>query len=419
MPAEKPSTITSESWAKAASSAGPSSASDQTLAMPTEEPRRAGLTKTGVPSDRQLAQHGLRLGVPAREPHARVGDLRHVGGGQDLFEDDLVHAQRRGEHARADVGHVEQLQQALQRPVLAERAVQDTGKTTSAPSSPPPGRSDSSAPSKQPRRRRARSSPAAPRGRPRPRPRAPTRPSSARPRARTSARPPGPRPSWRRRGVGDGVGESASRRRRSPSRGRSSPSRRVERGVPAAGDWSLTRPTFAGSGRVRTCTLKPASSSVAVASSSVGWSVVTSGTSGRALATVSLTVAPLSTRVPAGGSCSITVPGGCVVSCSVTSAVSPSLLELRPRRRRRCSPTSFGTSTPDAPLETVTVTVRPLVSDVPPSGEVEITSPVGHRVRERGLGLGLEAGVAERLRPRRPRTCPRPRARAPRPCRRR
>ena len=49
MPAEKPSTMTRESWAKAASSAGPSSDSDQTFAIPTEEPSRAGLTKTGVP----------------------------------------------------------------------------------------------------------------------------------------------------------------------------------------------------------------------------------------------------------------------------------------------------------------------------------------------------------------------------------
>ena len=73
MPAEKPSTITSESWAKAASSAGPSSASDQTLAIPTEEPSRAGLTNTGRAEHGQLAQDGLGLGLPARQAHARVG----------------------------------------------------------------------------------------------------------------------------------------------------------------------------------------------------------------------------------------------------------------------------------------------------------------------------------------------------------
>ena len=66
MPDEKPSTITSESCPKAVSSAGPSSASDHTLAMPTEEPSRAGLTKTGVAEHGQLAQDGLGLGLPAR-----------------------------------------------------------------------------------------------------------------------------------------------------------------------------------------------------------------------------------------------------------------------------------------------------------------------------------------------------------------
>jgi hypothetical protein len=50
MPEENASTITSGSWPNASSSAGPSSASEKTLAMPTEEPSRAGLTKTGVPS---------------------------------------------------------------------------------------------------------------------------------------------------------------------------------------------------------------------------------------------------------------------------------------------------------------------------------------------------------------------------------
>jgi hypothetical protein len=41
-----------------------------------------------------------------------------------VLEGDLVDADRRGKHAGADVGHVEQLEQALHRAVLAERAVQ-------------------------------------------------------------------------------------------------------------------------------------------------------------------------------------------------------------------------------------------------------------------------------------------------------
>ena len=50
IPSEKPSTMTRLSCAKAASSAAPISASDHTLLIPTEEPSRAGLTNTGVPS---------------------------------------------------------------------------------------------------------------------------------------------------------------------------------------------------------------------------------------------------------------------------------------------------------------------------------------------------------------------------------
>ena len=56
--------------------------------------------------------------------HGGVADLRHVGGRQHLLEHDFVHAQRRREHAGADVRHVQELQQALHGAVLAERAVQ-------------------------------------------------------------------------------------------------------------------------------------------------------------------------------------------------------------------------------------------------------------------------------------------------------
>ena len=43
---------------------------------------------------------------------------------QHRLEEVLVHAERRAEHARADVGHACELEQALHRPVLAERPVQ-------------------------------------------------------------------------------------------------------------------------------------------------------------------------------------------------------------------------------------------------------------------------------------------------------
>ena len=306
------------------------------------------LDEDGGAEHRQLAQHGVGLGVPAREPHARVGDLRHVGGGQDLFEDDLVHAQRRGEHARADVGHVEQLQQALQRPVLAERAVQhredDVGAEQSA--------------ARAQRQLRALEEPVAAArsivtG-------STSWPAAATP-SRTDAaefsetscsdeRPPARTATLMASAWGSGTGTaSASRRRRSPSRGRSSPSRRDERGVPAAGDWSLTRPTFAGSGRVRTCTLKPASSSVAVASASVGWSVVTSGTSGRALATVSSTAAPSSTRVPARRVLLHHRPGRLRRLLLGHVGGQPELVELRPRPRTAAARRAWAPRRPTRP----------------------------------------------------------------------
>ena len=49
-PALNASTMTRPSWVKAPSSAATSSSSWRTLAMPTEEPSRAGLTNSGRPS---------------------------------------------------------------------------------------------------------------------------------------------------------------------------------------------------------------------------------------------------------------------------------------------------------------------------------------------------------------------------------
>ena len=100
------------------------SASAHTLAIPTEEPSRAGLTKIGVPSCASCARtpSGSSRQRASRTPAERTCGT--PGRVHDLLEDDLVHAQRRGEHARADVGHVEQLEHALDRAVLAERPVQ-------------------------------------------------------------------------------------------------------------------------------------------------------------------------------------------------------------------------------------------------------------------------------------------------------
>ena len=101
-PSAAASTITRGSCASASSSASAS--------PPRSRPcrcrpgaSRAGLTKTGSPSAPHLGQH--RLGPRA----SRVDAAGECGtpAAHQLLEDDLVHAHRRGEHARADVGHVE------------------------------------------------------------------------------------------------------------------------------------------------------------------------------------------------------------------------------------------------------------------------------------------------------------------------
>ena len=66
---------------------------------------------------------GVGSGPPRSADVARPAAAR--AGAMSVLEHDLVHAHRAGQHARADVGDVEQLEQALDRAVLAERPVQD------------------------------------------------------------------------------------------------------------------------------------------------------------------------------------------------------------------------------------------------------------------------------------------------------
>ena len=84
--------------------------------MPTLEPRRAGLTKHGI------AERVARLVAETQRDVLGDGDAVVA---EDRLEDVLVHAERRGEHACADVRDAGELEQALHRPVLAERPVQD------------------------------------------------------------------------------------------------------------------------------------------------------------------------------------------------------------------------------------------------------------------------------------------------------
>ena len=92
------------------------------------------------------------------------------------------------------------------------------------------------------------------------------------------------------------------------------------------------------------------------------------------MATVSVTRVPAAACVPAGGSCSSTVPGS-------ASASSRSLrAHLRSRRRASAAsawscgwPTTSGTAVFSLPRETTSVTVEPLRTDSPSAGEVSIT----------------------------------------------
>ena len=85
----------------------------------------AGFTNSGI------AELALESSRPASGPSSRSvsrsATCRAWGmpvGREHLLGHGLVHAQRRAEHAAADVGHAGQLEQALHGAVLAQRAVQ-------------------------------------------------------------------------------------------------------------------------------------------------------------------------------------------------------------------------------------------------------------------------------------------------------
>ena len=124
-PAAAASTIASGSCSNAVSSAAGSSASVAGADDPDRrsEPRR--LDEHGQAERAQVREHELALGRELLGADRPVADLRQPGVGHQLLEHDLVHAQRRGQHAGADVGHVEALEQPLHGAVLAERSVQD------------------------------------------------------------------------------------------------------------------------------------------------------------------------------------------------------------------------------------------------------------------------------------------------------
>ena len=118
-PTTAASTSTFGSTARAAAIAASRSAQSVTLVMPNDEPPRAGFTNTGRPS-RSWSAVGQRL-PGAQHDVAADRDARGRG---ELLGELLVHRGGRGEHVRPDVRDAGHLQQALDRAVLAVRAVQ-------------------------------------------------------------------------------------------------------------------------------------------------------------------------------------------------------------------------------------------------------------------------------------------------------
>ena len=84
------------------------------------EPSRAGLTNTGSPNRSRSAGGDVVLSLAQ---HDAVGH-RETGGGGDLLRVLLVHAQRAGRDAVADVRDPEALQHRLDGAVLPVGAVQ-------------------------------------------------------------------------------------------------------------------------------------------------------------------------------------------------------------------------------------------------------------------------------------------------------
>jgi hypothetical protein len=95
------------------------------LADPDARAQRHRLDEDGQVQTGQLAQDRVALGAPARVVHTGVIDLWQPGLGHQLLEDELVHADGRGQHPGAHVGDVQALQKPLDRPVLPVGPVED------------------------------------------------------------------------------------------------------------------------------------------------------------------------------------------------------------------------------------------------------------------------------------------------------
>ena len=96
------------------------------MLIPMLLPRRAGLTTVREPRSSptsRVTRLGLAEPGPVAEPR-RVDDRQPVAA-HDVLEDDLVHGDRAGQDARSDVRDARQLEEALERSVLAVRPMDD------------------------------------------------------------------------------------------------------------------------------------------------------------------------------------------------------------------------------------------------------------------------------------------------------
>ena len=88
------------------------------------EPRRLD-DRHGPDALADLAQHAVRLPLPRAAPEPRVVDDRQPVAAHEVLEDDLVHRHRARQHPGPGVRDARQLEEALQRAVLAEGTVDD------------------------------------------------------------------------------------------------------------------------------------------------------------------------------------------------------------------------------------------------------------------------------------------------------
>ena len=94
--------------------------------MPSAEPCAAGLTTTGNPSRSSIAGSASPApsSLKAISLKAKKSGVGRPSSTQHVLRQHLVHAAHAAEHARAGVGHADDLQQLLHRAVLAAAAVQ-------------------------------------------------------------------------------------------------------------------------------------------------------------------------------------------------------------------------------------------------------------------------------------------------------